>query len=292
MAGMASAQEPIVNYENSIRLEYQFIHTGDYGTSFGPLNLGETDAHIIILSGNFSLSERWSVFGSIPWVQKRHEGEFPHDPNFDFVEYEPPDLRVIDDGTFHGGLQDFFAGVQYRALDGPLSISPYVSYGVPVTNYPFYGSAAIGKQIWQLPLGAYFQYIPYFSDWDFQADIAYVLSEKVLGVNLNYWLMYFSASYYVTPRFAPRIYLRKRITPGGLRYPEDFTDDYSFDDFDNEFFYMHDRTIKHDYLDAGVGFDYVVNNRYTISGAFYKTVKSDNVAGVDYAFTFSLARNF
>jgi len=86
--------------------------------------------------------------------------------------------------------------------------------------------------------------------------------------------------------------LRKRITPGGLRYPEDFTDDYSFDDFDNEFFYMHDRTIKHDYLDAGVGFDYVVNNRYTISGAFYKTVKSDNVAGVDYAFTFSLARNF
>jgi len=118
------------------------------------------------------------------------------------------------------------------------------------------------------------------------------MSEKVLGVNLNYWLMYFSASYYVTPRFAPKIYLRKRVTPDGLRYPEDFTDDYSLDDFDNEWFYNHDRTIKHDYLDAGVGFDYVINERYVVSGAFYKTVKTDNVARVDYAFTFGLTRNF
>jgi len=287
MAELVSAQEPIVNYDNSIRVEYQFIHTGDYATSFGPINLGETDAHIILVSGNFPLSDRWSVFGSIPYVKKRHKGDFPHNPVLDFDQYEPADLRIIDDGTYHGGLQDFFAGVQYLVLDGPLSISPYVSYGIPVTNYPFYGSAAIGKQIWQVPLGAYFQYIPYFSDWDLQADIAYVLSEKVLGINLNYWLLYFSASYYVTPRFAPRVYLRKRITPGGLRYPEDFPDGY-----DNEFFYMHDRTIKHDYLDAGVGFDFIVSNRYTVSGAFYKTVKSDNVAGVDYAFVFGLTRNF
>lgn len=290
--GLAQAQEPIVNYDNSIRIEYQFIHTGDYGTSFGPLDLGETDTQIVLLSGNFSLTDRWSVFGSIPFVQKRHKGEFPHNPILDFDQYKPRDLRIIDDGTYHGGLQDFFAGVQYLALDGPFSISPYVSYGIPVTNYPFYGSAAIGKNIWQAPMGAYFQFTPHFSDWNFQADIAYVLSEKVLDVNLNYWLMYVSASYYVTPRFAPRVYLRKRVTPGGLRYPEDFTDDYSFDDFDNEYFYNHDRTIKHDYVDAGIGFDFIFNNRYSASGAFYKTISSDNVAKVDYAFTLGLTRNF
>ena len=285
--GTAVADEPDTNYDNSIRIEYQYIHTGDYQSSVGALDLGETDAHVLLLSGRYSLNDRWSVFGSVPFVQKRHKGSAPHDPNLDFDQFTPPDLRVVDDGTYHGGLQDFYGGVQYLALDGPLSISPYVSYGVPLTNYPIYGSAAIGKNIWQVPVGAFFQYIPYFSDWGFQADIAYVFSEKVLDVNLDYWLMYLSASYYVTPRFAPKIYISNRTTPHGLRYPEDFLDGY-----DNANFYYHDVTIRHDYLNAGIGFDYVASDRYVVSATLYKTLDAKDMAEVKYAFTIGLTRNF
>lgn len=288
----AAAQERIADYDNSVRLEYQFFHTGDLDTNFGPMDIGETDTHVLLLSGVYTLNERWKVFGSLPYVQKRHQGVLPHDFT-EFSEYTPPDLRVIDDGDYHGGLQDLFAGVQYLAVDSPFfSAAPFISYGFPVSNYAFYGSAAIGKQLWELPVGVSMEFTPYFSDWYFQADIAYVFSEKVLGVDLNYWLTYFSASYYVTARFAPRVFVTSRHAPNALDFPEDFTDDFSADDFDNEFWYRHDTTVKHNYINAGIGFDYIVSDRYELSATYFQTIDPEQVAEVDYAFTFALTRRF
>lgn len=290
------AQEPTAQYDNTIRIQYDFIHTGLYRTSFAWSDIGRTDAHVLLLSGAHSFNDRWTVFASLPYVQKRHKGAFPHNPNVDFVNFKPTDLRVIDDGTYHGGLQDFFGGVQYTAIEGPpFTLSPYISYGIPVTNYPFYASAAIGRHLKQLPVGVSLEYIPYFSDWEFRGDVAYVFSEKPLGVNVSYWLLYASASYYLTPRFVPKIYVTSRQVPHGLVWPQDFTDDYTeqtLEDFDTEWYYHHDQTLKHASTDAGIGFDYIVSDRYTIAGTFYRTIIADNVAEVEYAFTFALDYNF
>lgn len=294
-ASVAAAQERIADYDNSVRLEYQFIHTGALDTGIGPFDIGETDAHVLLLSGVYSLTDRWKIFGTLPYVQKRHQGMGVHNPNTDFFEYMPPDLRLVDDGDFHGGLQDLYGGIQYLALDGPFRVSPFISYGVPISDYPTYANAAIGKQLWELPVGVSLEFTPYFSDWYFQADIAYVFSEELLGVDLDFWLMYFSASYYVTPRFAPRVFLTRRDAPNALDFPEDFTDDLTFstlEDFDNEFWYRHDQTLKHNYVNAGIGFDYLASDRYEISATYYQTIDPEDVAEVDYAFTFALTRRF
>jgi hypothetical protein len=292
---LALAQDRIADYDDSIRVEYQFIHTGALDTGIGPFDVGETDAHILLLSGVYSLNERWKIYGTIPYVQKRHKGAGVHDPNVDFYQFMPTDLRVIDDGHFHGGFQDFHAGVQYLAIDGPVSVSPFISYGAPVSNYPFYGNAAIGKQLWEVPVGVAMEFTPYFSDWFFQADLAYVFSEEVLEVDLDYWLVYLSASYFVTPRFVPRVFLTRRNAPNALRFPEDFTDDYTFstlEDFDNEFWYQHDRTLRHNYINAGIGFDYIVSDQYSISATYFQTIEPEDVAEVEYAFTFAFTRLF
>jgi hypothetical protein len=76
----------------------------------------------------------------------------------------------------------------YSRLDcsGP---NPYVSYGVPASDYPFFAKAAIGKNLWTVPVGTSFSYVPYFSDWHFGGNVAYVFSEKALGINVDYWLV-------------------------------------------------------------------------------------------------------
>ncbi|HZD53298.1 MAG TPA: hypothetical protein VE175_09630 [Woeseiaceae bacterium] len=281
-----TAQERIVEHVNSLRTEYQYVHTDTLDTTIGPLEIGETDAHVLLLSGTFWLNDRWQVFGTVPYVRKRHHGAEAHDPVRDFDQYMAPDLRVIDDGRYHGGLQDFHGGVQYLAIDGAFSLSPFVSFGIPLSDYPTYGSAAIGKQLRELPVGVSMEFSPYFSDWLFQADLAYVLSEKKVGVNLNYWLAYASASYYLSPRFAPRVFVAARQAPNGLKYPDDFPD------YDNANGYYHDVTLKHSYVNAGVGLDYVVNDRYEIAATYFRTVDPDNVAETDYAFTVALTRLF
>jgi hypothetical protein len=279
-------------HDASIRIEYQFIRTGTFESSIGPIDIGETDAHIFLLSGDYWLNDRWRVFASIPYVQKRHKGAGVHDPFLDFNQYEPGDPRLIDDGDFHGGFQDLFAGIQFVAIAGAFSVSPFISYGVPMSDYPTYGNAAIGKQVWEVPVGVSLELTPYFSDWHFQADIAYVFSEEVEDVNLDYWLLYASASYFVTPRFAPRIFFASRNAPDGTRFPEDFTDDFSPDDFDNSFWYNHDRTMKHNNVNGGIGFDYHVGDHYQISATYFRTIDAEYVSEIDGAFTVALTRRF
>ena len=93
------AEEADAVYDNSVRVEYQFIRTGDLDTSLGAIDIGKTDTHVILLSGDYWLNDRWKLFASIPYVQKRHKGASVHDPVMDFVWFQPdfglPDERAV-----------------------------------------------------------------------------------------------------------------------------------------------------------------------------------------------------
>ena len=290
---ITEAQERKVDFDDNIRLDYYYVHTADFTSDTLTFDSGTTDSHAIQLSGVFSLNEKWQLFGGIVYVQKRLVdpiGYGTHNPRVDFWQYTPPDLRFIDDGDYHGGLQDLTFGARYLALDGPLRISPFISYGTPVSDYPIYGAAIIGNGLNELHLGASLDFTPYFSDWTFQADISYAISEKVVGVDLNYWLMYLSASYYVTPRFAPRIFLTGRRAPNALSYPEDF-EPYE-EKYDHEHGWRHDQTIKHEYINAGIGFDYNFSELYGISATYYRTIEAENLLETDKAFNVGFTRRF
>lgn len=290
---VSEAQEQKESFDDSIHLHYFYVHTADFQSDTITYDAGNTDAHVLKLSGHFSVKEKWRLLWGIAYIRKRLVdpiGFGTHNPRVDFYQYTPPDLRFIDDGDYHGGFQDLSFGVQYLAVDGPLKVSPFISYGMPASNYPIYGSAVIGRGLNELHLGVSLDFIPYFSDWVFQADLSYTISEKVVGVNLNYWLAYLSASYYVTPRFAPRLFVTGRTAPNGLNWPEDF-EPYE-ERYDNENGWRHDQTLNHEYINAGIGFDYNVNERYGISAIFYRTIEANNLVEVDKAFNIGFTRRF
>ena len=289
VVSVAQGQESIEHLGHSVRLEYHYAYTSDYKYDSGSFDGGNTTSHALVLSGVYSINERWKLFATIPYVERRQSGAAGvHNPAVDFVQFEPPDMRFIDDGSYHGGFQDISFGVQFLAVNGPLfSLSPYVSYGTPLTNYPFYGAAAIGKQLDELHIGAAMELRPYFSDWFFHADITYAFSEEALGVDLDYWLGYVAAAYYVTPQFIPRIYLSAREAPSAL-----IAEDIDEIGWDSEYGWRHDQILKHSYVNAGIGFDYLISERYSVGVNYYKSISSDNIYELDAAFTIGFTRNF
>ncbi len=273
----------------SLRFEYQYVRTGAFDSSIGEIDIGNTFSHVFMLSGDYAITDRWTVMASLPYIQKKHTGALPHDAVLDFPgAYTPPDLSVIDTGEYHGGLQDLYFGVQYLAKDGPLSISPFIAYGLPTRDYPFYAHSAIGRNIWHMPVGVSLGYTPYFSDFFFSGDIAYVFTEKSLGVDISHWLINLRASYYLTPSFAPMVFMTVKYGTGGL----DFPDDVGPPDFGTETWYFHDRTVKHNFVNAGVGFDWVINGDYHLSGSLFKMVQPDQVNIVDLAWSLGITRYF
>jgi len=289
VVSVTQGQERIANLDNFVRVEYHYAYTSDFEYDSAVFDGGHTTSHALVLSGVYSINERWKLFATIPYVQRRQSGAAGvHDPAVDFFQYEPPDMRFIDDGSYHGGLQDLSFGVQYLAVDGPrFSVSPFVSYGTPVTDYPFYGAAAIGKQLDELHLGLSMELRPYFSDWLFQADVTYAISEQELGVDLNYWLAYVAAGYYVTPQLIPRIYISGREAPNAL-----IAEDIDAIGWDSAEGYHHDQILKHSFVNAGVGVDYLISERTSISATYFKSIRSDNVYELDAAFTVGVTRSF
>ena len=284
----------------SLRIEYQYIRTGDFSDANFDFDYWTTDSHIGVLSGNYAISDRWMVYAALPYVQKRfNAGDLfngdPHNPNDPWwIDFQPPDKRVIDDEKFHGGFQDASFGVSYLALDGPLTVAPYIGYGWPTNDYPFYAKAAIGAKLWNVPVGVTLGYIPYFSDWEFDGNLAYVFSEKPLGVNVDYWLGYLSARYWFKPGFSINVFLSGKYIREGLVMPWDFTDDPFYgnypDDFDTIEWWQHDRLLRHRFINLGIGFDYFINEKYLLSGSYFTGIWAEQTNVVDRAFTFALTR--
>lgn len=291
----------------SLRIEYQYLTTGVFHDENFEFGYWTTDSHVALFSGDYALTDRWTLYAALPYVQKRFvaEGEVPglppgdpHNPNDDFwVDFVPPDKRFIDDGDYHGGLQDLSVGLIYRAVDGPAwTVSPYIGFGFPADDYPYYAKAAIGANLWNLPVGVDLSYVPYFSDWHFRGNLAYVFSEQPLDINVDYWLAYASAGYWFHPKFSMDVFLSAKYLRNGLIMPWDFTDDPFYGNypeaFDTPEWYNHDRLIRHRILNVGVGFDYFLTGTYQLSGSYFRTTWAEQTNEVDNAFTVALTYYF
>ena len=288
----------------SLRIEYQYIRTGAFQSGSETFDYWTTDTQVAMLSGDYAINDRWRIFAALPYVSKRFNSEVPwggdpHNPNDPYwVDFVPPDKRFWDDGKYHAALQDFSIGVDYSIQKGPLTVRPYISYGVPASNYPFFAKAAIGKNLWTLPVGASFSYLPYFSDWHIGGSVAYVFSEKPLGVNVNYWLADLSAGYWFKANFSVEAFLNLKYAPGGLSLLStefingDPVGSVYPDDYDTEKWWQHDRLVGNRNLNFGLGFDYFFTREWKVSGSAYQSVWTDESNEVDYAFTLGFTRFF
>jgi hypothetical protein len=273
----------------SVRFEYQFVRTGAFDSAIGEIDIGNTDSHVFMFSGDYAVTDKWTVSASLPWIKKRHQGALPHNPALELTAYPQADQSLIDDGNFHSDWQDLYLAVSYAAIQGDRwSVYPFVSAGVPTNDYPFYAHAAAGRNIWHVPVGAAFSFTPYFSDFSFSGDAAYVFTEKSVGVDISHWLINLDASYYVTPSFAPKVFLSIKHGTKGLGFPGDF----DLNALNDEAWYYHDRTIKHNFMNGGIGFDWVMNDKYVVSGSWLTMLNPDQVNIVDFGFSLGITRYF
>ena len=289
----------------SMRLEYQFIQTGSFQSDNEEFDYWTTDTQVMLASGDYALNNRWTIFAALPYVRKRFNSEVPwggdpHNPNDPYwIDFVPPDKQFWDDGEYHGALQDFSIGVSYRIQKGPWTLFPYISYGVPASDYPFFAKAAIGKSLWTVPLGMSFSYVPYFSDWHFDGNAAYVFSEKPLGNNVDYWLVHLSAGYWFKANLSVNAFLSLKYVRDGISLlSSDFINENATfppvypDDFDTEEWWHHDRLVGNRNLNFGLGVDYFLSREWKVSGSSYQSVWTEESNEVDFAFTIGVTRYF
>ena len=254
---------------------YQYIHVDGFESSIGELPIGTVDTHTIIFDVEYYLTDRWTLMADIPIVRKRYQGPGPHDP----LALDPPkpNVKNVDDGKYRTTWQDIHLGVRYLAKTGPLEIEPFIALGVPSNDYPFFGHAAAGQNLVKLDVGSRFAYRPPISDAFYSAEISYVFIEETLGQSIDHWRIHADAGYIFSDRMSARVFTI--FTKGnGLSFPDDFPPPRT-----TEKWYQHDRLVKHNYGNVGIGVDWLASEKIQVSTAAMTMVWADQVHDLEYA---------
>jgi hypothetical protein len=267
-----------------ISVGYQYISVDGFKASTGTLEIGTTDTHSLFFELDYNVTDRLSLNAGLPLIRKRYQGPFPHS----VAGLDPPNdtAPFIDGGRYRTEWQDFRFGARYLARSGPLQIEPYITVEVPSNDYPFYANAAVGQNVNKLDLGADFIYVPPISDAFYGLEIGYVFVEETLGVNIDHWRVNASAGYFFGPRLSGRVFLLLK-KGNGLVFPDDFPTPRT-----DERWYQHDRMVRHNYMNVGVGLDWALNEKYALSTSVMTMTWAEQVHIMDYAAGVTLTRSF
>lgn len=264
---------------------YQNIHVDGFSSSIGTLPIGTVDIHNIDFEIEYELNDRWTLFGGIPWIRKRYRGPGPHDP----LLIVPPrtDSEFIDNGSYHSSFQDLHVGARYLAKSGPtFAIAPFVEFGIPSNDYTFFAHSAVGQQLDRFEVGTDVSYRTPFRDFYFNWRVGYVFVEETLGVNIDHVRFDTEIGYFLNPNLSVK--LMALVKEGnGLVFPDDFPPPRN-----DEWWFQHDRMVRHNYANAGLGVDWQYNNRSRLSFSMMTMVHAEQVHEVDRIVTMGLARSF
>lgn len=94
-------------------------------------DLGKTFMHTFTLGVDYCALRRLGVSADLSYARGHYLGRAPVDLD-------------VDDGDFHGSLQDASVQVRYMLLARSLAVTPSLGYTFPITDYPDNGHAALG----------------------------------------------------------------------------------------------------------------------------------------------------
>jgi hypothetical protein len=263
----------------SISVRY---HTDFHGVK---TDFGHTQTQMLFLGVDYGLTDKLAVNLGVPYIRSKYVGAFPH-VHRDFPGHEND--PVIDDGRYHGGLQDFSLGFRYQLRTEPVLVTPFIHVGYPSRDYPYRGHSAIGKRVRQVEIGAYLakELEAPLEALYVQASYGYSISEETLGISMRASKLDLGLDYALTPRLTARLFAVWLYTHNGLNVPVDFPP------APDPRFYAHDRLLKTKMLNVGTGFGFMLNHQYTLFGTWLATVDSKNAHAIHNAFTLAINRSF
>jgi len=216
LASLADAQAWVpAKGEGDYSIVYQNLYTRDHLDPEGnKVDAGRVRLQGVIQAVDFGLTDKLSVTGMLPLFAGK----------FAAGQFGKPHLLPIDNGNYHGGLQDFRLAVRYQVRQRPLALTPFLGISFPGSHYEHFAHSAIGADMWELGLGinAGRRLDPWLPNAYFQARYTYVITENVTipqyGLSIRPDRSRYDGEfgYFLTSRITLRAIASAQITHGGL----------------------------------------------------------------------------
>jgi hypothetical protein len=256
----------------------------------GEAPIGSVRVQSLSFDLDYFFADRWSAHLGIPFIESRYSGDSPHcittappQCRGAAVPAQPhPESQFLDDGSYHGTWQDWNIGLAYHWNAGDYLITPSITAYVPSHHYTFFAQAAPGQDLRKLEVAIDLAHQFELSNVYYRVRLGRVFAEKTLGQSINHNKLDLELGYFLNDAWTVKAFAVGKKGDG-------YTGDY---DPTTELWYHHDQRAQHNYANLGAGFDYHLNDKYTLSATIQRLVWGQFVFDFKYSVDVRLTREF
>ncbi|HXY50331.1 MAG TPA: hypothetical protein VEI01_12825 [Terriglobales bacterium] len=237
--------------------EYAMVFQDLYTTKHTLGDGSRVDAgHVTLLglvnSVDVGITDRFAATLAFPVGMGLYNGTTPH-------------LLPIDNGNFHGSLQDLGIGLRYNVFSRPLMVSPFVLATFPMVNYQHFAHSAVGGDAWEVRMGfsVGHRFETRLPNTYFQIQYSYSIAQEFMGIRPNRNRFNGELGHFLGPRVAVRAVALSQVMTEGLDIPND----YPVRTADNPLWRQHDRISKVDFFTIGGGVSYSLTRTLDVFGS-------------------------
>jgi len=221
------------------------------------LDLGTIHSNAYFLSGEYGIVDRFAVTADVAVVDARYVGTDPEDPS-------------LDDGSYHGGLQNASITLRYEAVSRPFVVTPFLGYTFPTRDYPTLGHASIGGDVSDTTAGVFLgrRLSPFLPDAYLHGSYSHSWIERVHGApraSNDAWGI--EGGYFIGDLVALRAYGSWLRTNGGLDW---------FHDLNAANFHAHDAASAASYTQVGGGAIFTASRTVDVYVSYNAIIHGEN----------------
>lgn len=274
------------DHRGRVSLAFQSLHSSGLILDDGTNNRGAiTDTRSMRLSVDYLLDGGWALHASVPYIRKRSRNDSGnHDPLA--LDRPHPESTFLDDGNYHGALQDYQFGLSRHITLGRYELEPRATLTWPSHDYTFFANAAVGQRLRKLRFGVDVTRRLPDSNFYWTAGYDYEFVEKVMDVGLNKHHARVTMGYHFSPAWSGHAFAVARIGQG--RDSSDFPPPARR----TEAWYRHDQLSRHNYAIAGIGATRRIGGRYALSATVGRMAWGRTVHELKRAYEVELSSTF
>jgi hypothetical protein len=248
-----------------------------------PVDAGDIDSHNLLMDVTYGVTNNLALGLSLPYVSSRYDGSRPHPAS------------VLDNGSYHGTMQDFRASIRYGLVGGGVAITPFADLIVPSHEYDYYGHAAPGRKLTELQLGVAVGHVLVrgLPNAYFQARYGYGFTEQPLGISHNRSVLDAEFGYFVNPRLRVFGLTASQHTYGGLplttQFPGDLCGGSTTALLTCQNFLHHDQLARANLIDLGAGSQFSITPRLDVFASYATTVFGESVHSLNHGISIGLS---
>jgi len=134
--------------EGSVSVFFQNI---DFAAHFNPDGSRDpafsTRSKNVLFEVGYGVTDRLALNLTLPHVNNKFTDKVNKPFNLP--------INVVDDGSYHGALQDFRFELRYNAIRRPFTATPFFAAIIPSHGYQIIGEAAPGRHLREYIVGGY-----------------------------------------------------------------------------------------------------------------------------------------